>query len=470
MRTYIISLFVFILFVTTSAQDLMLLTTEKISGDKIIPNRFVTSFEKINAELDSFSFNKEIYPEPSLFKLELMALSNKEIYIYGLGTLKDSMCIFTLDANNDKNFGNDEITIIPVNKDNLKPSYIACNYDGGTTWIQLRAAETDKDNNLIDINFKICEYRKANVIQNQQVYSVRIESRTGIDYSNPYFLLEGSLNKIKLHKNEYLSINNSRYLIKSSNVTGDTIVFEKVPDDIPLTSTQIGYKAPDLAGKTIKGANINLKDYKGKFVLLDFWYLGCGACIAEMEYTMKGIYELYGGEKFEIVGVNVKDNSKEVFDFIKKKNYSWSQMLAPLKGDYVSKYHVFVFPSYYLIDPDGFVVENDFYGIATLPYMLNKYLPDDYLVNKLLLKNTKFSYKGCSDSEYSLLLIKPINGKMKSYVMLKHNNEWQYSLDLPNGEYLYYYYFDGKKEIDSTNPNTIEENGQCYSILEVPNE
>jgi peroxiredoxin len=280
-------------------------------------------------------------------------------------------------------------------------------------------------------------------------------------------MLEDSLDKNKLRISEYLSINDCRYLIKSSNVTGDTIVMEKVPDDFNLTSTQIGYFAPELIGKTIDGTSISLKDYKGKFVLLDFWYLGCGACIAEMEYTMKGIYELYGGEKFEIVGVNVKDNSKEVFDFIKKKNYSWPQMLTPLKGDYVENYHVFVFPSYYLIDPDGFVVENDFYGIATLPYMLNKYLPDDYLVNKLLLKNTKFSYKGCSDSKYSLLLIKPVNGKMKSYVMLKHNNEWQFSLDLPKDEYLYYFYFDGKKEIDPINPRMKEENGQYYSILEV---
>ncbi|MBN1183403.1 MAG: hypothetical protein JXB49_14015, partial [Bacteroidales bacterium] len=87
----------------------------------------------------------------------------------------------------------------------------------------------------------------------------------------------------------------------------------------------------------------------------------------------------------------------------------------------------------------------------------------------LLSKTNKFIFKGHADSKYSLLLIKPVNGKTRNYILLKHNNEWQYSLDLPNGEYLYYYYFDGKNEIDSNNPNKREENGQTYSILEVNN-
>lgn len=452
---------------TATAQNDIILTTDKICGDKIIPNRFVTSFEKNNEALDSFSFNKEIYSDPSLFRLELLTVSKKDIYIYGLGTVKDSMCLFFLDSNNDRIFSNDEIAIIPINKENAKPNYITCKYDGGTTCIQLLSANTDKDKNLIDIDFKICEYRIAKITQNQQIYTIRIESRTGIDYSNPYFTLEDTLNRNRLNINEYLCIRNSRYLIKGSNVTGDTIVLEQVPDNIPLTSTQIGYKAPELVGERIDGDRINLKDYIGKFVLLDFWYLGCGACLSEMEYTMKDIYDLYGGEKFDILGVNVKDNGKEVSDFIKKKNYSWSQMLASLDGDYVAKYNVFAFPTYFLIDPNGIVIENDFGGLATLPYILNEYLPDNYLVNKLLLKKTKFNYNGYLDSKYSLLVIKPVNGKKKSYILLKYNNEWQYSLDLPNGEYLYYYYFDGKKEIDPANPNMKEENGQFYSILEV---
>jgi hypothetical protein len=113
----------------------MILITEKICGDKIIPNRIVTSFEKINDEPDSFILNEESLANPSLFRLELMIVSNKTLYVYGVGSIKDSVCFFILDSNNDRNFRNDDMLEIPINKSIAKPCMLKCKYPGGTTWV-----------------------------------------------------------------------------------------------------------------------------------------------------------------------------------------------------------------------------------------------------------------------------------------------------------------------------------------------
>jgi len=73
-------------------------------------------------------------------------------------------------------------------------------------------------------------------------------------------------------------------------------------------------QAPDFALTSLSGNKINLQDYKGKVVLLDFWATWCGPCRIEIP----GFVELqrkYGNQGFAIIGVSMDDGPQPVRQF-----------------------------------------------------------------------------------------------------------------------------------------------------------
>ena len=71
--------------------------------------------------------------------------------------------------------------------------------------------------------------------------------------------------------------------------------------------------------------------YKDGPVLLSFWFLGCGPCVAEMKHLSK-INTKYKDDSFKIISVNTDTRNKgKVKSFVKKKKYSFD-MLFDLNG------------------------------------------------------------------------------------------------------------------------------------------
>lgn len=105
----------------------------------------------------------------------------------------------------------------------------------------------------------------------------------------------------------------------------------------------------DTAGKTI-----DLAEYKGKVVLLDFWATWCGPCVAELPNVLTA-YEKYHDRGFEIVGISLDQDRAALDKFLADRGMTWRQQFDGLgwKNEVAVAWGVQSIPATYLIDPDG---------------------------------------------------------------------------------------------------------------------
>lgn len=192
--------------------------------------------------------------------------------------------------------------------------------------------------------------------------------------------LSGQLSKLKL---DYIKNNPnsllSAYLLKGLKIN-DGIEAEKLlGDEIKhsvlgemISSTARNYKkfeamrkaaenikpgnpAPDFSLKNLKGEEMTLASFKGKYALLDFWGTWCGWCIKGMP-DMKKYYSKYK-DKLEIVGICCRDTEEKWRNGVKDLELSWTNLYNGNSDKIVIDYAVSGYPTKILIDPKGKIVE-----------------------------------------------------------------------------------------------------------------
>ena len=141
---------------------------------------------------------------------------------------------------------------------------------------------------------------------------------------------------------------------KSKNTTDSQKGFEQETVDT-LHILQVGEKAVDAELFDMQGNKHRLYEAfaDGRYVLLDFWNLGCGAC-RQSESELLEVYDRMKG-KLEIVGINLDSISRW-------QNHEWSKKIVwknwndgkGYKGGIKSHYYDWnAAPFYVLLSPDG---------------------------------------------------------------------------------------------------------------------
>ena len=130
-----------------------------------------------------------------------------------------------------------------------------------------------------------------------------------------------------------------------------------------LENVQIGKVAPEFSLPDTAGVSVSLSDFRGKYVLLDFWASWCPPCRRENPNVVKAFNE-YKDKNFTIVGISLDKDKSKWMKAIADDNLAWTH-LSDLKywdSEIPALYGVRGIPANVLLDPDGVIVAKNITG------------------------------------------------------------------------------------------------------------
>ena len=110
------------------------------------------------------------------------------------------------------------------------------------------------------------------------------------------------------------------------------------------------FSLPDLEGKTVR-----LSDFKGKWVVLDFWGSWCGWCVKGFP-ALKKAYEKYG-DKIVVIGIDCNETEDAWRAGVKKYDLPWINVYNGEDRAIYDAYGITGFPTKAIINPEGKFVD-----------------------------------------------------------------------------------------------------------------
>jgi thiol-disulfide isomerase/thioredoxin len=181
------------------------------------------------------------------------------------------------------------------------------------------------------------------------------------------------------HPNSYVTLDMIKYYVSSIGLDSAKQVYNAFNDELKATSDaqelvkhikQIeaglpGAIAPLFTKTDINGKSLSLTDFKGKYVMLDFWASWCVPCRKSNPHMIE-LYNKYKDKGFDVIGIADDDGKIAIWNaaVAQDKVGIWHNVLRGIKMDMILKhipnpddldqqYGIASIPTKILIGPDG---------------------------------------------------------------------------------------------------------------------
>ncbi|MDC0668900.1 TlpA family protein disulfide reductase [Nannocystis radixulma] len=154
---------------------------------------------------------------------------------------------------------------------------------------------------------------------------------------------------------------------------GSTLTLTPLAEERPpRPDVRSSFPAPPLRLPDFTGQARELAEFRGKWVVLDFWAPWCQPCVRAAPELTRAQREL-GPRGLEIIGVHDGELDEAARNFVRDHAMSWSQLIDADKAAQ-SLYRVDALPAYVLIDPAGTIVARES-AWSSVRAVLDKRLP-----------------------------------------------------------------------------------------------
>lgn len=146
------------------------------------------------------------------------------------------------------------------------------------------------------------------------------------------------------------------YQTLSKNYSGNNLMQNTQTQDQTSEEEEIKYVAPDFTVLDANGNDVQLSDYRGQPVVLNFWATWCYYCKVEMPDFDKA-YEKYPEVQFLMVNATdgIQETMTDAKAYIEQEGFAFD-VFFDTELEAVNAYYVTGFPSTFFIDEDGNLV------------------------------------------------------------------------------------------------------------------
>jgi peroxiredoxin len=128
------------------------------------------------------------------------------------------------------------------------------------------------------------------------------------------------------------------------------------PNDLIFRGPEcmVGYYLPDFEFKSIDNKIINPAYLKGKISVINFWFMACPPCLAEIP-GFKNLVDKYGTDRFNFIAIG-QDSREEIEAYI--KNHPWPFLhVADAKDLARNSFNLgWGYPTTFIVDENGVIV------------------------------------------------------------------------------------------------------------------